>query len=75
MLLDKPEIRPEELKRLRVRVHHISQQELAERAGLSLGQVNRIERGEIPSPHYSTIRKLARALEVEPEDLTKWDEA
>ncbi len=42
----------------------LSQQSLAERAGLSVGTVSRIERG-LGKPTLKTIRKLANALEIE----------
>jgi transcriptional regulator with XRE-family HTH domain len=37
---------------------------------VSRDQVSRIERDEV-DPRFSTIRKLARALEVDPHELTK----
>jgi transcriptional regulator with XRE-family HTH domain len=40
----------------------LSQEAVARRAGLSLNQVNRLERGEITDPHYSTLSGLAKAL-------------
>ncbi|MDP9358350.1 MAG: helix-turn-helix domain-containing protein [Chloroflexota bacterium] len=46
----------------------LTQRELAEKVGMSVGQINRIERG-IHEPRFSTIRKLAEALEVEPDEL------
>lgn len=48
---------------------HMSQQRLAEKAGLSLGQISRIESGKIESPRFATIEKLAEALNVEEDDL------
>ena len=50
---------------------HLSQEEVARRAGVSLNQVNRLERGEIVDPRYSTLRGLARALGVPVEALVK----
>lgn len=47
----------------------MSQQRLAEKAGLSLGQISRIESGKIESPHFSTIEKLAAALGLDEDDL------
>ncbi len=46
----------------------LTQRELAEKVGMSVRQINRIERG-IHEPRFSTIRKLAEALEVEPDEL------
>lgn len=48
---------------------HMSQQRLAEKAGLSLGQISRIESGKIESPHFTTIEKLAKALDADEDDL------
>jgi transcriptional regulator with XRE-family HTH domain len=50
-------------------LQHMSQQRLAERAGLSLGQVSRIESGRIETPHFPTIEKLATALGIEEDEL------
>ncbi len=46
----------------------LTQRELAERVAMSTGQINRIENG-IHQPRFSTIRKLAEALEVTPDEL------
>jgi len=51
----------------------MSQAELAEASGLSEAHVGRIERDEV-EPHLSTIRKLARALGVEPQELAKGED-
>jgi transcriptional regulator with XRE-family HTH domain len=45
----------------------LTQQELADRAGVSLVTVSRLERGYTARPQ--TIRKLAEVLGVEPNDL------
>jgi transcriptional regulator with XRE-family HTH domain len=42
----------------------LTQTELAQRAGLSLGWVHKIERGERKGPLFATMVKLARALNV-----------
>jgi len=55
------------LKNLRVR-RALTQQELAGRAGVGKNTVNRIERNE-GEPHMSTLRKLAKALSVDPSEL------
>jgi transcriptional regulator with XRE-family HTH domain len=47
----------------------LTQAELAELAGVSEVQINRIENGHA-DPRPSTIRKLAAALGVEPVELT-----
>jgi transcriptional regulator with XRE-family HTH domain len=50
----------------------LTQAELAKRVGVSVGTVNRIERGANP-PRLSTVRRLAEALGVDPDDLVVWD--
>ena len=49
----------------------ISQEEVARRAGVSLNVINRLERGVILDPHYSTLRGIASALGVSVEDLVR----
>jgi transcriptional regulator with XRE-family HTH domain len=56
------------LKELRER-KLLTQGELGAAAGVSRDQVSRIERDEV-DPRFSTIRKLARALDVDPSELT-----
>ena len=48
----------------------LTQEELADRAGVSTNTVARLERNET-EPHMPTVRKLAAALEVHPRALTK----
>jgi transcriptional regulator with XRE-family HTH domain len=55
------------LKNLRIR-RALTQQELAERAGISSNALKRIELSKA-EPHISTLRKLARALDVDPAEL------
>jgi len=57
------------LRDLRVR-RALRQEDLAELAGVGKNTVNRIERNTT-EPHMTTIRKLARALEVDPAELVK----
>lgn len=54
------------LYRLR-RAQALTQQELANRAGLNLVTINRLERGYTARPQ--TIRKIAEALGVTPGEL------
>jgi transcriptional regulator with XRE-family HTH domain len=51
------------LKRLRKARQHMSQRELARRAGLSRAYVSRLEIGR-HDPRLSTLLKLAKALRV-----------
>ena len=46
----------------------LTQEELARSAGLTVITVSRIERG-VADARFSTIRKLATALGVEPQEL------
>jgi ribosome-binding protein aMBF1 (putative translation factor) len=55
------------LKNLRT-LNALTQAELAERAGLTTAAVARVERDEA-EPRPSTLRKLAKALNVQPRDL------
>ncbi len=57
----------DKLKRERI-AQTLTQEQLAERAGISPAALVRIERNQ-SDPHVSTIRKLANALGVEPRDL------
>jgi transcriptional regulator with XRE-family HTH domain len=57
----------ERLKTLRIR-RALTQEELAERAGLSKNAVNRLEVDKA-EPRMSTLRKLAQALDVDPSEL------
>lgn len=57
-----------EVKTLRER-KNLTQSELAEKAGLSLRTVQRIEAGNIPKGF--TLKALARSLEIDPEQLFK----
>jgi transcriptional regulator with XRE-family HTH domain len=42
----------------------LTQQELAERAGIGLTTLNRIENNHA-EPHFRTIRKIAKALNID----------
>jgi transcriptional regulator with XRE-family HTH domain len=55
------------LRRLRER-RLLTQAQLGERAGVNRDQVSRIERDEV-EPRFSTIHKLAEALDVDPHEL------
>ena len=48
----------------------LTQEELADRAGITATALSRIERNEA-EPRPSTLRKLAAALSVEPRELIK----
>jgi transcriptional regulator with XRE-family HTH domain len=50
----------------------LTQEQLAERSGVGIATIVRIERNQV-EPRGSTIRKLAEALEVEPEELVRRD--
>jgi predicted transcriptional regulator len=55
------------LKILRER-NFLSQRELGKKAGIHYITIARLESG-IVRPHFSTMRKLAKALGVRPQDL------
>ena len=46
----------------------LTQEELAERAGIALSTLNRIEKDRV-EPHFRTIRKIAKALGVDARHL------
>jgi transcriptional regulator with XRE-family HTH domain len=46
----------------------LSQQELAQRAGMSRVAITRLESGDVEA-QYATVRKLALSLGVEPQEL------
>jgi transcriptional regulator with XRE-family HTH domain len=56
------------LKRLRTAAG-LTQQALAFKAGLSMSAVIHIEKGRIPDPRISTLRRLAGALGVTVDEL------
>ncbi len=45
----------------------ISRSELAQRSGLSISTINRIEQGKSPHPTLTTMRKILKALGIPPE--------
>lgn len=55
------------LKELR-KMRFLSQDDLAKKSNITASTINRLERGK-QNPRYVTIRKLAKALEVEPKDI------
>ena len=57
----------EKLKKIRTR-RLLTQEELAEKAGVSAATVVNVERNN-QEPHFRTIRKLAKALDVDPTEL------
>lgn len=51
----------------------LTQQELAEQAGLAKGVIERIELGTVARPLAATICRLARVLKVDAESLMDLD--
>ncbi len=47
----------------------LTQGELAEKAGVGINTIVRIETGEIEEPRVSTLRKLSQALGTTPAEL------
>ena len=66
------EVNVERLKELR-KLRALSQQELAEAAGIGRATLSRIEREETGA-HGRTLRKLAEVLSVGVEELVKGEE-
>jgi transcriptional regulator with XRE-family HTH domain len=46
-----------------------TQEELAQEAGVGIATIARIEIGEIKEPRVSTLRKLAKALDLDTREL------
>lgn len=59
------------IKRLRTE-RLLTPAQLAERAGIGVNTIYRIERNEV-DPHFETIRRLGNALDIEPGELVKED--
>lgn len=59
------------VKELRVR-KGFSQEELAEKSGLSLRTIQRIENGET-DPRGDSLQRLSVAFDVQPNDLIEWN--
>ena len=59
------------VKELRVR-KGFSQEELAEKSGLSLRTIQRIENGET-DPRGDSLQRLSAAFDVQPNDLIEWN--
>ena len=51
----------------------LTQKELADKSGVGVTTIIRIERNQV-EPQGSTIRKLARALSLAPEELVKTED-
>ncbi len=65
-----PRISGDRLRKVRD-MRLLSQRELAERAGLSPTTILKLESGRVDEPHPRTIRKLAVALGVDPDELVR----
>ena len=50
----------------------LTQTELSKLSGVMVATISRIETGQ-QQPRIPTVRKLARALDVRPEELIVWD--
>lgn len=61
----------EKLKRLRTE-QLLTPAQLASRADVGVNTIYRIERNEV-DPHFETIRRLGKALGIEPSELVKQD--
>lgn len=68
MLDSMPRVSADNLRRLR-NERLLSQRELAEKADLSPTTILKLEAGRVEESHPRTVRKLVRALSVEPSEL------
>jgi transcriptional regulator with XRE-family HTH domain len=57
-----------ELRKYR-KIAGLSQEALARKSGVDLAVISRLERGLRRAPSYETVVLLARALNLEPEEL------
>ena len=57
----------ENLRKIRTK-RLLTQEELAEKAGVSAATIVNIERNN-QEPHFRTIRKLAKSLDIDPTEL------
>lgn len=57
-----------ELRKYR-RIAGLTQAQLAQKAGVDATLISRLERGQRQTASYETIVRLARALNLEPEEL------
>jgi transcriptional regulator with XRE-family HTH domain len=57
------------LKRIRIKIKKLTQNDVAFRAGIELSAYNRIERNHNSNITLSTLYALAKALEVSPSEL------
>ncbi len=58
------------IKKLR-KQHHLSQEELAKKAGVTYSTLIKLESGVNKNPTIKTIQQLAAALEVTLDELTR----
>ena len=56
------------LRRARLR-RHMTQKELEKAAGVNYTTISRLEVGERQTAYMRTIKKLAAALDIDPDDL------
>jgi transcriptional regulator with XRE-family HTH domain len=60
------------LRRAR-RAAGLTQEELAERAGISVDAISALERGLSRAPHQDTLELLAEVLQLSAEERAEWD--
>jgi HTH-type transcriptional regulator, competence development regulator len=65
-----PRVYGKRLRRLREERFY-SRADLAERAGISTTTIQNLETGDHPGAHARTVRKLAEALGVPPNDIAE----
>jgi transcriptional regulator with XRE-family HTH domain len=47
----------------------MNQQDLADASGVGITTIVRLERGQVTEPHVRTLKKLAKALDIDPREL------
>lgn len=72
-LIQEKEVSDEKIRMQRAKLH-ISQQELANRTGLTREKIMAIENAKCKKVTFETLEKLANAFEVNVEDLLKKEE-
>jgi transcriptional regulator with XRE-family HTH domain len=67
MRVDGSKLRRERERRL------MTLQDVSEKSGVAIATLSRIENG-LQQPRIPTVRRLAKALEIDPEDVLVWDD-
>jgi len=52
--------------------HHMSLNELSEKVGITNVNLSRIKTNKMRSMHFSTLEKICKSLECQPDDILKY---